>query len=330
MVRGRFARLCGYVVGVALLVGACGGPPPPTLPRAPVSTGSQPSTGPLPSAHPPASGRYTKIMVIVEENHGYNQVIGSPQAPYINTLATTYGSATNMFAGYPAACPSLAAYVLMTSGSTQGICDDRNPSAHPLSVPNVFAQAASAGGWRAYAEDSPGGCVTGNSDNLRFVVRHVPPAYYTSEAGRCAQWIVPLGTPDAGALHDDLAAGKLPALSFVTPDTCADMHGSPDCPTDLVGAGDSWLRSWMPRVLASPDYTQGRLVVVITWDEGTPSDNHIPTIVISPSTSHVLSGVGFTHCATLRLTEEILGVPPLGCAATAASMATAFHLPGNS
>jgi len=328
MVRGRFARFCGYVVGTALLVGGCGGSPPPTLPRAPVSTGSQPSMGPLPSAHPPASGRYTKVMVIAEENHGYDQIIGDPSVPYTNMLASTYGTATNMNAGYPTACPSLAAYILLTSGSTQGICDDRNPSAHPLSGPNVFEQAASVGEWRSYAQDAAGACATTNGDGNRCLVRHVPAAYYTSEATRCPQWDVPMGSPDAGAFHDDLAAGKLPAYSFVTPDACDDMHGAPACPSDWTGSGDAWLRTWMPQILAGPDYTQVRLVVVITWDEGTPTDNHIATIVISPSTGHVSSGVSFTHCATLRLTEEILRVPLLGCAATAASMASAFHLAG--
>jgi acid phosphatase len=30
----------------------------------------------------------THVVVVIEENHGYSQIIGSSQAPYINTLAT--------------------------------------------------------------------------------------------------------------------------------------------------------------------------------------------------------------------------------------------------
>ena len=33
-------------------------------------------------------------MVIVEENQGYANIIGSSKAPYINSLASTYASAT--------------------------------------------------------------------------------------------------------------------------------------------------------------------------------------------------------------------------------------------
>ena len=32
------------------------------------------------------------------ENHGYSQIIGSSSAPYINSLARTYGLAMNYFA----------------------------------------------------------------------------------------------------------------------------------------------------------------------------------------------------------------------------------------
>jgi len=33
--------------------------------------------------------------VIMMENHGYDQIIGSPYTPYINQLANTYALATN-------------------------------------------------------------------------------------------------------------------------------------------------------------------------------------------------------------------------------------------
>lgn len=49
------------------------------------------------------SGGYAKVMVVVEENHGYDQIIGSPDAPYLNQLAATYGTATHVDAGYSTA-----------------------------------------------------------------------------------------------------------------------------------------------------------------------------------------------------------------------------------
>lgn len=283
------------------------------------------SAGATSRATTAAAGR--KVLVIAEENHGYDQIIGSPDAPFLNQLAGEYGTAARLDAGYPAGCPSLAAYILLTSGSTAGICDDRAPKAHPLQGDNLFNQVAAAGGqWRAYAESAPGPCALNNGTDGRYLVRHVPATYYLDIRQDCARWAVPMGEPTSGALHDDVAAGALPAFGFLTPDACNDMHGASPCPANRVANGDHWLQGWLPSILAGADYQAGRLTVIITWDEGTGTDNHIPTLVISPTTRHVIADQAFTHCSTLRTIEELLRLPLLGCAADAPSMVSAFKL----
>jgi phosphatidylinositol-3-phosphatase len=270
-----------------------------------------------------ANSGYTKVMVIAEENEAESAVVGSAKALYVTQLASTYGHATNMDAGYPVECPSLAAYLIMTSGSQQGVCDDGHPAAHPIAGPSIFSQVAAAGRqWREYAESMPSNCQRTNA--TPYLVRHAPPTYFTSEQTRCRTWSVPLGTPDAGALHDGLVNG-LPAYSFVTPNACNDMHGAPDCTTNKVQRGDEWLASWMPRILASPDFTSGRLLVVITWDEGSPTSNHIPTLVVGATIHGLTSDEPYTHGLTLRTAEDVLALPPLGCAATAQSFAHGFQ-----
>jgi hypothetical protein len=282
---------------------------------------------PAPASAAPSPDQAYKVLLIVEENHAYDQIIGDPHAPYLNELARRYGIATRLDAGYPVRCPSLAAYLLLTSGDTHGVCDDRAPRAHPLTGSNVFSQVKAAGReWRAYAESAPGPCALSNSRDGRYLVRHVPATYYLNVRADCRRWAVPLGTPSAGALHDDVGAGALPAIGFVTPDACNDMHGAPVCSADLVMAGDRWLRTWIPQILAGPDYRSGRLTVIITWDEGNSSDNHIPTLLISPATRHVASAGRYTHCSTLRTIETLLRLPLLGCATTAPSMAASFRL----
>jgi hypothetical protein len=310
-----------------LALAACSAPPagqPPPSVDQPSATSPPAARRSTPSSA--RAGGYSKVMVIAEENHAYDQIIGSPDAPYLNQLATTYGVATHLDAGYPTRCPSLAAYILLTSGSTAGICDDRAPKAHLLTGDSLFQQVAESGRqWRDYAESAPGTCELANGADGRYLVRHVPATYYVAQRARCESWAVPMGVPAAGALHDDLAAG-LPAFSFVSPDACDDMHGAAPCPADRIGAGDRWLHGWLPAILDGPDYRAGRLAIVITWDEGTGSDNHIPTLVVSPTTDGVTADAAFTHCSTLRTIEEILRLPLLGCAADAASMTTAFHL----
>jgi hypothetical protein len=269
-----------------------------------------------------AAGDYSKVMVIAEENEPESAVVGSAQAPYITQLAATYGHATNMQAGYPVDCPSLAAYLIITSGSQQGVCDDGNPSKHQISQPNIFQQVAAAGlQWREYAESMPANCTRTNSG--LYLVRHAPPPYYTSERTRCQSWDVPLGTTSSGALRSGLRNG-LPAYSFVTPNACNDMHGATGCTTGKVKRGDNWLAAWMPLVIGSADFQQGRLLVIITWDEGSRSSNHIPTLVVGRTINAKESGTAYTHCSTLRTTEDILGLSRIGCAATASSFAYGF------
>src|SRR5260370_33005060 len=64
---------------------------------------------------------YDHIMVIIAENHGYDEVIGNPRAPNLNRLARLYGLASNF---YGEVHPSEANYVAMLGGDTFGIHDD--------------------------------------------------------------------------------------------------------------------------------------------------------------------------------------------------------------
>jgi len=55
------------------------------------------------------------VIVVMEENHGYAEIIGSGQAPYINTLATQGALFTNSFA---ITHPSQPNYLALFSGSS--------------------------------------------------------------------------------------------------------------------------------------------------------------------------------------------------------------------
>ena len=174
----------------------------------------------------------------------------------------------------------------------------------------------------------PSNCKLTDSPDGMYAVRHAPAAYYLDQRTQCAQWDIPMGTLTQGALHDDLAAGTLPAYSVISPNVCDDMHGGANCSDSLVQSGDDWLRQWMPAIMQGADYKAGRLVVIITWDEGADgtNSNHIPTLVISPTTRHVEVTQPLTHCSMLRTAEDVLQLAPLGCAAQATSAAAAFHL----
>ena len=146
----RRSRVAVGVIGlgvVAALLAACSGssssaPPSGQTASTASSAGSASSS---PAGTSAAASGYSKVMVIVEENQNYSQILRGGDAPYITQLSKSYGSATNMDAGDPVSCPSLPSYLLMTSGSRYGVCDDNDPSDHPISAPNIFQQVTASG-----------------------------------------------------------------------------------------------------------------------------------------------------------------------------------------
>ncbi len=151
------------------------------------------------------------------------------------------------------------------------------------------------------------------ADELRPVRRTAhPAAYYTGTRAACQTQDLPLAaTPDLGA-----------RFTFVTPNLCNDMHSCP------VASGDRWLAGFVPKVLASPQYQGGDTVLVITWDErDVGAGNPVAPIVVAPSVAPgTRSATPYTHYSLLRTTEELLGLPLLGAAATATSMRPGFGL----
>jgi phospholipase C len=253
-------------------------------------------------------------MWIVMENKNYSSIVGSSSAPYENQIAQRCGLATNYHA---ISHPSLPNYIALVAGSTLGVTDDAAPSSHLLTGNNLFQQVATSKG---YAESMPSSCLLGDSG--RYAVRHNPYTYFTPIRTQCQSRDVPMGTAASGNFHNDVAGGTLPPFSFVTPNLCNDMH---DC---SVATGDAYLANLVPTILAGPDYQSGHLLLVITFDEnGGASGNQVYTAVISPFTSPgTQSATNFSHYSLLRTTEEILKVPLLGGASSAASMRAAFGL----
>lgn len=304
------------VVLATLLTGCTGSGPGVSVPSVP--SRSAPASSPS-GAGPggPAGSRPAKLLTIVEENHGEQAALA--QMPYLAALSGTYGRTSAYSA---VAHPSLPNYLAMAGGSTFRVTDDASPAAHPLSGPSVFDQAISAGRTaKAYIEAMPSPCALSSSG--RYAVRHNPWTYFADPAERahCQAYDVPAGTPSAGPLHDDVTAGTLPTLGWVTPDLCNDGH---DCPPRVA---DDWLRSWLPVIMDGPDFRAGRLAVVVTFDEAEePGANTVLTTLIAPGVRHVVSATSCSHYCWTRYAAELTGTPPLRQAAGSPSLSTAFGL----
>src|SRR5215471_16617649 len=98
--------------------------------------------------------RYDHIFVIVEENHGFQDVIGNPAAPNLNALAKQFGLATRYFG---VSHPSEPNYVGLVGGSTFGIASDDPFYINKVTgKQNLATQLDSAGiSWKAYLQGIP-------------------------------------------------------------------------------------------------------------------------------------------------------------------------------
>ncbi|HVV77310.1 MAG TPA: alkaline phosphatase family protein [Mycobacteriales bacterium] len=262
---------------------------------------------------------YRHVVWIWMENRAYAQVLGKTgRSGHLASYAKTCGTATD----YDAVThPSLPNYIAATSGSTHGISSDCDPSSCPVAERSLFGQVDASGAkWASYAENMARPC--DRRSYGRYAARHNPAVYYTSLRRSChAHDLAMGGTHGRFARH--LAAGRLPAFSFVTPNLCDDGH---DCAT---ATADAWLGYWLKRITTSPIYRHGKTVVFVTWDENDYSapDNQVATVVVGPTVSPgTRSHRHFTHYSLLRTTEDLLELSHLGNAATAASMRAAFNL----
>ena len=289
---------------------------------APSPAGANSLCGTLPS--PPAVWEH--VVWIWLENHGYDEIVGSSAAPFINrTLIAGCGLATN---AHNETHPSLPNYIAATSGMAPGRLGrwDSDCNATPscrTRAPNLFGQAAS---WGAYAESMRKPC--GHFFTGLYAASHNPAVYYRSLTD------CPLHDVPYARLQQDLDADVLPAFTFVTPNMCHDMH---NC---SVQTGDAWVAHAIRDLVASAAYRRGTMAIFVTFDEGEPSGSdhcafnthdpgcHVPIIVVSPSTpSGARSGAMFNHYSLLRTTEEMLGIGEyLGAARNARSMRAAFNL----
>jgi hypothetical protein len=288
-------------------------------------------------SHGATPPKYRHVIWIWFENHAYDAVAGSSDAPFTNRLAAACGLATNY---HNITHPSLPNYIAATSGGTQGISDDCGPTDCPRRVPSLFGQLQSRGlSWMAYQESMPRVCDlssgSGQAPPGDYAPKHDPAVYYLALRTGCQRRVVPLGTPGSGAFAQALHSGKIASFSFITPNLCNDTH---DCP---VSTGDAWLSRWLPAITSSKTYRAGSTVIFVTWDEGEGGNTddcatnvsdpgcHVVTIVVSPSTPHgTRSGVLFNHYSLLKTTEQLLGVASLGHAGDRGlpSMRAAFHL----
>jgi hypothetical protein len=293
----RFLKRPGGLLAVGLVaivsIVGCGGqasPPPSVAPVPP----------PRHFPHP------RRVAVVVLENRSYEQVIGSPSAPYLNRLARRYALDTSFYA---ITHPSLPNYIALTGGSTFEIT--QNCARCDAPAPNLLGQLDRAGiSWKAYFEELGSNRAPG-ATTLQYNPHYNPFVYYDSVRGNPYDRarIVAFDT-----LHRDLTRARMPRFSWIAPGVLHDGHNS------TLAEADRYASMLVPKLLHA---LGPKGILYLTWDEGAAKDwrgvggqrggGRIALIAAGGmARPHTRTAIAADHYALLRTIEANFRQPTLG------------------
>ena len=249
------------------------------------------------------------IVIVIEENHGYDQIINSENAPYINQLAKEGTLFTNSQA---ITHPSQPNYLALFSGSTQGInddaCLDKNPR---FTTPNLGAALIHAGyTFKAYSESltktGSQECFFEASKGYDYARKHAP---WTNWQGDNEN-----GLPDSlsqpfSSFPTDF--NQLPTVSFVVPNEGNDMHNiDVGGDTATIKRADKWLKKHLSAYVKWAK--KNNSILIVTFDEdqkGSMLENHIATIFVGNKIERGTYNSFINHYNVLATIESMYHLP---------------------
>jgi acid phosphatase len=226
-------------------------------------------------------------VVVVLENHKYGEIIGNPQARFLNRLA---GRGALFTASFAITHPSEPNYLALFSGSTHGVVGDPCPTS--LRGPNLAADLIAVHlTFAGYSEGLPApgstACTAGE-----YARKHVPWADFPR---------LPRSVNLPFSRFPARDFSTLPAVSFVIPNLCHDMH---DC---SVATGDAWLSAHISAYATWAMTHDSLLIVTFDEDDGSQG-NQIATIFVGQQVRPGRYLARINHYSVLRTIEQAYGL----------------------
>lgn len=248
------------------------------------------------------------IVICIMENHGYSQIIGSSAAPFINSLATANAS---FGASYAITHPSQPNYLMLFSGSNQGVTNDNLPAGTPWSTANLGGSLINTGHtFTAYSQGLPsvGSTVTTSGQYAR---KHAP---WVDWQGTGANQIPSSFNQPFTAFPSNYST--LPTVSFVIPDMNHDMHNGTDPAT--ITTGDTWVQTNLSAYITWANTHNSLFILTFDEDENSASTNQIVTVfsgqMVQPGYYNTIT---YNHYNILRTIEAMYGLPYAGASSSA-------------
>ncbi|MEO9022735.1 MAG: alkaline phosphatase family protein [Ginsengibacter sp.] len=249
------------------------------------------------------------IIIVIEENHGYNQIIGSDSAYYINKLAREGAVFTN---SHGVTHPSQPNYLAIFSGTTQGVTGDQClQDSTSFTTPNLAAALIKKGyTFKGYGQTMPSSgflkCYYKKSKithQMLYGRKHCP---WVNWLGKKKNQIPSYLSQPMTAFPKDF--NKLPTVSFVIPDMDHDMHNlaGPGDSAAIV-RGDKWLKKNLSAYIKWAKTHNSLLILTFDEDQFT-AKNQIPTIFVGANIKPGKYAEKIDHYSVLKTLEAMYGL----------------------
>lgn len=238
----------------------------------------------------------THIVIVILENHSFDQIVGSKNSPYINLLIKSKSCAL-FTQSYAVTHPSQPNYLALFSGSVNGIADDQLPEVFPFKTPNLGAELLRNGySFAGYSEDLPEIGYNGKFSGS-YARKHNP-------------WVNWQDSKVNGIPKEDNLPftsfpknyKSLPDVSFVIPNQLNDMHDGKE-PERIIRA-DAWLKKNLDGYIQWA--RKNNSLFVLTFDEdNNTSTNRITTLFIGQKVKGGNYNERINHFSLLKTIEKM-------------------------
>ena len=251
-----------------------------------------------PSAFAERLPRPDHIVVVIEENRGYSQIMDVRNSgSYIHALAKRGMVFTQ---SYGVTHPSQPNYLALFAGSTFDVTS--NACGYSFTTDNLATALLDKHlSFASYAESLPAvgdlSCMSG-----AYQRKHNP----------ISNWQGTRLSAEMNLRFSDFPQdySKLPMVSFVIPDQNNDMHDG------SFAAADEWLKTHIDPYV---DWAfKHNSLLILTWDEDSGKENNqVVTLFVGPMVKAGTNSQRINHYNVLRTMLDMYGLPALGESADA-------------
>ncbi|MEO8759613.1 MAG: alkaline phosphatase family protein [Bacteroidia bacterium] len=255
------------------------------------------------------------VVIVMMENYAYDDIIGNTaNAPHINALASD--PSTALFTNSVALThPSQPNYLMLYSGSNQGVTNDYISSNTPFSTCNLGASIIAAGKtFAGYSETMPSTGYLGTTSG-NYARKHNP---WSNWQGTGTNQVPSSVNKMYTTFPSASTYSTLPTVSYVIPDLSDDMHNPTTNSVTAISNGDTWFYNNLNSYVQWAKTNNSLLI--LTWDEddNTAGTNQIVTMFVGQMVQGGQYAESVNHYRVLRTLEDMFGITTY-CGASSSS-----------